>query len=120
MRKVGVEIATYNPMVFLLGSIAVEHLYLNARQIVGHDVAWHEDGFGTKVVHLLHGVGPSHAVSVSKAVYLLAVNVPQHLVRQFVCRDMLLNRVENVNGVFVLTEKNYFHVLYINKVYFFS
>ena len=41
-------------MVFLLGSIAMKDLYLDTREIIGHDIARHVDGFGRKVVNLLY------------------------------------------------------------------
>ena len=97
-------------MVFLLGSIAVKHLYLDSRQIVGNDVARHIDRLRREVVNLLYRACPSHLVSILELVYLGLMYVPQHLVRQVIGCHMFLYRVEYVNGILVLTKQNDSHI----------
>lgn len=53
-------------MVFLLCGIAVEYLYLDAWQIVRHNVAWHIDSLWLEVIDFLNRVGPFHLAGVWK------------------------------------------------------
>ena len=62
LGKVGIEISSDHPMVFLFGSITMEDLYFYARQIIRDNVAGNENGFRRIIINLLYAVGPLHAV----------------------------------------------------------
>ena len=86
----------------------MKHLYLHARQIIGNDVARHEDGFRAEVVGLLHTVGPAHLVFEREIGNAFLVDIPQDLVATFPT-GFLLQGHEDVDGIFVFAEKNDSH-----------
>ena len=109
LGEIGVKVTADNPMVFLLCGIAVEYLYLDAWQIVRHNVAWHIDSLWLEVIDFLNRAGPFHLVGVWKTVYLWFVDIPQYLVWQMLLCHMFLYRIKYVYGILVFTEKNYSH-----------
>jgi hypothetical protein len=109
LGEIGVKVTADNPVVFLLCGIAVEYLYLDAWQIVRHNVAWHIDSLWLEVVNFLYGICPFHLVGVGKTVYLWFVDIPQYLVWQMLLCHMFLYWVKYVYGILVFTEKNYSH-----------
>lgn len=111
LGEIGVKVTADNPVIFLLCGIAVEYLYLDAWQIVRHNVAWHIDSLWLEVIDFLNRVGPFHLVGVWKTVYLWFVDIPQYLVWQMLLCHMFLYRIKYVYGILVFLKRTILMIL---------
>ena len=113
--EIRVEIASYHPVVLLLGGIAVKHLYLHAGQVVRHDISRHEHGLRLEIIDGLHVVGPCHLSVEWKLADALSVYIPQHLIAALPdC--LVVDGLQDVDGILILTEQYDSHFLWcINR-----
>jgi hypothetical protein len=95
-------------VVLLLGGIAVEHLNLDSGEVVGHDVARHEDGIGVKVLDVVNGVGVAHLAGERELGYPLGVDIPQDLVAALFVGSRM-DGLKDAHRVFVFAEQADFH-----------
>ena len=95
-------------MVLLLGGIAVEHLDLYSRQIIGYYVARYEYGLGAEIIQFLHGICPAGAVIKLETFDFRGVDVPEYIVA-ILRYSLLIERLQNVYRISVLAEQGYSH-----------
>ena len=106
--KISIEVSAYYPMVFFLGCIAVKNLYFNTRKIVRHNVSRHKNSFGHEVINFLYARSPTNIIFKWEISYLFFMHIPQHIIATFTI-GFELNRVQNVNGILILTKQNNSH-----------